>query len=473
MSDEDISIDDVSDDELNEEEQFVCEVEVDDSPEGIYQQAKGNVGFSNELAAKQFLEVMENEEAEMHLRAKASYNALPLLASADDLDVLQSTFDFFIDRVEDNEINTSHFERTMDSILINILHSERVARGFLNHASGKLDPNSEERQKIALDVKLRQIEIEIKYANYAFVDELIPDTAAYIPECPSPENKLLTRFAGRLLIIQIELALMRGNEDAVNELYDKISKLHDVPWNSRQTGVLRFVEGKRLMKEKNFARAKDAFTESFSKLNESGSDKRTEVLAYWTLTIMLVHKEEEADIFASGDINQFKYHPQVAPLFQLYEFYVKKDIVGFKAKLDEAKKIFHSELYNGFLKEVENYVLKNTLARICLKYTKVQLPYLAIRCMGKEEKEKYDSLDESEQEKVLLPLVEEIKNYVIELILSRKLDASIDLVDGIVVTHENKESLFLSSITPMINVMDTLSLNFLERTKIRVAPNAK
>ena len=464
MSDEEIYIDDDSDEGVGEEEEFMQMEQIDDSPEGIYEQAKGNVGFQNELAVKLFQEVINNEDAEMHLRAKASYNCLPLLASSDDLETLKTTFQFFYDQVNAEEINQSHFERTMDSIFVNILHSEQIVRNFLAFASTILDPNKPAHQNIALDTRLRLIEVEIKYANYPLVDQLIPDTAAFIPDVPNPNNTTLVRLAGRLMIIQIEMALMRNQDDIIEDLYQKVMKLQNISWTPKQQAVLKFVQGKDYMKAHNYASAKATFAEAFKGFNETGSDRRTEVIAYWTLAAMLCH--DQADIFASGEVLQFKVHPLVAPLHQLHECYMKNDIVHFKLKLDEAKKIFHSPLYDQLLAEVEHYVLKNSLALFCTNYTSIEISYLAKRVMGESELKEFNSLPEDKKQIELQRRATEIKDIVIELILARRLDATIDLVRGVVVTHQTKESLFLDSVTPLIDVMDKLSIQFLERSKI-------
>ena len=464
MSDEEVYLDDDSDEEVGGEEEDQIIEQIDDSPEGIYEQAKGNVGFQNELAVKLFQEVINSDEADAHLKAKASYRCLPLLASSDDLETLKSTFKFFYDQVNANEINENHFTATMDSIFVNILHSEPVVRNFLAYAITILDPNKPSHQNIALDARLRLIEVEIKYANYPLVDQLIPDTAAFIPDVPDPNDAALVRLAGRLMIIQIEMALMRNQDDVIDDLYNKVLLLQNVSWTPKQQAVLKFVMGKNYMKERNFSQAKATFAEAFKGFNETGSDRRTEVLAYWTLAVMLCH--DQADIFASGEVLQFKVHPLVAPLHQLHECYMKNDIVGFKLKLDEAKKIFHSPYYDQLLSEVEHYVLKNSLALFCANYTSIELTYLAKRVMGESEIQEFNKLPADQQKTVLQNRVQEVKDLVIELILARRLDATIDLVNGVIVTHQTKESLFLDSVTPLIDVMDKLSLQFLERSKI-------
>jgi len=424
---------------------------VDQSPSEIYESAKSNINFQDVDAYNMFVGLLEREDIDEKLKSKAYYYSAMLSPILNDMDNTISLFQTVVEISNDGKLKYKHLQNCINDIINRLFGNDENVRQFLNFAcdivSSGLYPN------LSLDLKLRRIENELKFANYPLVKQYLVDAEQGIPANIDQGDSEMCRSALRVYIIRIELAQIDGDSNQVMNFYRKTQAIKSTNMSNRQTAVLRHVEGESLLRSRQFAQSRTVLFDSFKLFSDCGSNKRTEVLPYWVLSTMLIH--DTIDVFMSKDVSVFQNHPLVAPIRQLYSFYMNNDIVGFKNKKSEALKTFHNEpFYENLINEIQEYVYSNSLIIFCRKYSSVQIVFINENTKTEAEKAHLASLKQEEQNSIIYQEVEKIKKRLIMLIINGRLDATINDDLDIVNLYTKKESPFLPSIIPMISALE-------------------
>ena len=175
--------------------------------------------------------------------------------------------------------------------------------------------------------------------------------------------------------------------------------------------------------------------------------------------------KDTIDIFLSKDISIYQNHPLVAPIRQLYQFYLNNDIVGYKIKKIEAQKTFFNKFYNNLIDNIESYVNMKSIAIFCQKYSSVKIQFIYESLLTEDEKINLNKLNENDKKLNFEKNLKIIKNQIIELIINNKLDAEIDNNTQIVTLKSKNDSLFLNPLNNLIQIMENNSLNLLKKKK--------
>jgi hypothetical protein len=94
-----------------------------------------------------------------------------------------------------------------------------------------------------LDLTLRQVELDLRFADFANIKKLTSEALQFCPIHPDPKSPFLCRSAVRLFILQIEVADHARREA---EMFGRFAKLHEIPkasLNPRPQATLTRLEG--------------------------------------------------------------------------------------------------------------------------------------------------------------------------------------------------------------------------------------
>jgi COP9 signalosome complex subunit 2 len=344
--------------------------EEDNSPQGRYARGKEQIGFENSYALTVLTELFNDTEVEAELRAKALCRLSQLRPPED---ILETVGDVFKAN-SDGLLSQPRLEKTLNGIATAIIHSEAAQKDFFKAVSDKIDRTSS--VHLFLDFKLRQAELYLRFADYSAISEFITDALQFCPMPPDRNNAFMCRCAIRILILQIEVADHNGRED---RMFDYYARAQEIPVSSltpRQQATLTRLEGMRHLHLRNFAQARTCFWDSFKIFNEAGVDKRLHCLQYCALAALCAH--EQVSVFFSPEANPLATHPITAPIAQLWDAYLKADIVEFNSRLDSARKSLQNDArYAKMLDEVRIYVLERNLKSYCLNFEVLDVKYAA------------------------------------------------------------------------------------------------
>ncbi|EAX94057.1 hypothetical protein TVAG_151040 [Trichomonas vaginalis G3] len=454
------------------EEEEVVEVEEEEqeeqSAEVSYEQGKDNLNYNDSLALDLFLKVMNDDSAEDHLKAKATSHLLILLAKEGvDLDSLLAVFDNFYSFVKANCIKVSRFDRTMNQVATNILHHPEVQYAFLSHAAKELDPNSLDYRKWALESQMQLIELELGKGKLEDAIKLIDHVHQYIPDDPDTSDIVMTGFSIRLLVILLEINLNKGNDAEVRRIYEKCVKIQEIrTLSSYQTALITFVAGRLQLDGNLIEQASSSFKASFNTFVQIGSENRRKVLPYYILTNMLCHRLE--NLLAEPAIGIERIHPDVAPIASLFDSYFDYDVVSYKNRVNDVKQYFNSPKISGFLDDIKNFVMKYNLVKIFKNYSQVEIKFLLMSTYTESEKAELEKLSPADKAKRLDRDLKVVIDFLYDLILSKKLSASIDFVNNILVAYEKRESLYIESVQAIFNYLQGISNGLVKATKLKL-----
>jgi COP9 signalosome complex subunit 2 len=173
---------------------------------------------------------------------------------------------------------------------------------------------------------------------------------------------MLCRSAIRILVLQIEVCdndvRLRGDDGAERRMFQYFEQASELPTaalNVRQVGVLKRLEGIKSIRDGQYSKGRVLLWEAFRIFNEAGMEKRVHCLQYCALAAMLA--EEKIGVF-QAEAMPMASHPLCAPISQLMNAYLGRDIVEFNAKIDSVVKSFYNkELYKNLINKIRTYVL--------------------------------------------------------------------------------------------------------------------
>ena len=403
------------------------------TPLGRYQSAKDYIGFDDMNAVCLFYEVYNDEEAEVPLRMRALRKAAVVLSQHDDIEQILQALELLFACYECQWLDGDKCQDTIREMLANVVRSEEVLTQFLDKATERVDKNNQ--VNLYLDLKLRQCELMLKYADYEKAGEFMREAEEFCPLPPDPNDRGMCRAAIRLLILKIEFADFENNEEAMFAYYKQASAIPKQTLSPRQSAVLLQIEGLQAFNNRQFSVARSKFFDAFQTFNELGSDKRVKCLPYVSLAAMLVH--ESVSIFMAPEVRHFLNHPAVAPLAQLNDAYRASDVVLFTQRIPSAQLIFNSSpYYNGLIDEVRQYVLLGAVKNFCRAFSRVELQYVA------------EKLETAEKE---------IVSVVHKLIVAGELEALVDPAAKLIIMQKSyATSRYIANIDNLLDGIELL-----------------
>lgn len=419
-----------------EEEEFPVDPN-EMTPEEKYQYAKG---LDDLEAVDIFYSLYADLNADVKIQGKSLKRAAIILSTTDDYErILGSITDVF-SAFQEGVIDNAYCTKIVKRMISNLIRNEQALSDFLDVA---LENVSKRKQlPLYVDLKLRQAEMSLKKADYITAQNHLSEINQNITIPPDKKDSQMCDLAFRTLLLQIDLTdAFTQDED---EIFVYFQILKDIPENSmndRQKALLNKIEGQICLHRKEFDKAVSLFQKSFYLFDDSGSDKRLDVLPFYALAIMCT-EDKDAIVFNDTKISPYVSHPIVAPLKQLLDEYKSDNYVKFCYLLDPAKKVFqmkvkNADFYFSLLDKVRAFVLRNNILRFCASYLKIELKFLAME---------------------LKSSVEEVRKLVFDLILEGEMQAVVDTDANLIIVLEVPEkSIYLENIKIMIDSLgDTI-----------------
>lgn len=369
----------------DETEQYGDAGLTDTTPEGLYRAAKDMIGFDDNNAVALFYGVYNDEAADLALRAKALRRAAVVLAAHDDMEQITQAVELVFACYGVGMISPYHLEQTIQRMLNNVVRSEAIMTEFLELASARVDCNTQ--IGLYLDLKLRQCDLMMKYADYERAKMFMSDVEQFCPIPPDPSDISMCRSALKLIILHIDFADLDHDEEKMFKDYELAMGIKSVSPTARQAAALTHVEGLKALRDGDMRTARSKFWDAFKTFNDTGSDKRIHCLPYVALATMLCR--ESVNVFMAPECMGFMHHPVVAPLAQLTEAYLSNNILLFNQRLESAQKVFHNDpFYAALLDNIRHHVLTGAVLEFCESYTRVDISFAAKELDSQEDEVK-------------------------------------------------------------------------------------
>ena len=419
--------------------------EVDNSPEGLVQQAEDLLNFNNEKVLKLYLQAYESEEADESLKAKIITRALPVAATLGDEEQTKDLIIKLFDAYNNKLIDDFGFEETLRDVLSKVQTSESGTKAFISLVSAKL--NVERFTNLYIDIRLRECDLALAFADYPKAREIIQELIQYCPYPPDPKDSFMVKAAIRILVFQIDLADTDNDEKAMFEAYENAKDFPTTALDNRQKAILLKIEGLKAYRTNNIVDARTKFFEAFKLFESAGSEKRISCIPYFGLATMLLH--EKINALKMPELIHYQGHPLVAPIAQLLDAYQDSDIVTFNQRTPSALAVFQNDpLYKEKIEEIRQFVLQKAVISLCAIYNRVKIDYLA-------EIFKSDPV--------------EVKDIVLHLILDQRINALLENDSGILNVYPlQTESTQLAGLDALISKSEASVKAFLKRSTIKI-----
>jgi COP9 signalosome complex subunit 2 len=385
------------------------------TPEARYAAAKSQVDLDDDTALQEFTELYSDEDCPARIRARSLRQMCILQARHNLADALMESIELVFSSYKAELLDSGQVYKTINSIAANVHRWEDTQRRFLSETTDKIDRQS--MLGLFLDLKLTQAELALKGGDYPSVSEFVREAAQFCPIPPDRGNMMLCRSAIRILVLQIEVAdndiRVRGDDAAEKRMFQYFEQASELPTaalNVRQIGVLKRLEGIKAIRDGQYSKARVLLWEAFRIFNEAGIVKRVHCLQYCALAAMLA--EEKIGVFQAEAL-PMALHPVCAPISQLMNAYLARDIVEFNAKIETVVTSFHNkELYKRLIDKIRVYVLAKAIKRFCRPFSRVDVAYLAKRLNSRPE---------------------EVGKLTLDLILKKRLNGLIDADTGMII----------------------------------------
>lgn len=366
-SDDDGIIVDSDDNNLLEEED-----RIDNSPEGLLQQADNQKGFNNADALYYYLQAYKAEGASDEVKNTAILAAADCASLIADEDSINEVIENIFDSYKNQIITYVDLLSTIFNMFSNLVSSEAILHNLFENIISRINPD--DYLDLYVDVKLRQCDQALINAKYDIAENIITDINSIIPLKPT-EQSMIQNLA-RFRVYEIELFQRKHDKAGMKRAFAHISKIDKSLLTTYQNALVMEIQGIQSLEEGHFKEARKLFWDSFCGFDSSGSDKRYILLSYFGLTSMLLH--ENVNIFSMPETMRFTSHPQVAPIQQLTESYHNTDILQFLQRKKSAILVFPNEpLYENLIENIRIYVLMGSIRQLLKSYSRISIQAIA------------------------------------------------------------------------------------------------
>lgn len=425
----------IFEDDSGEEEDFIQQEDENENgdytPLEYYQYAKEHVDVDNDIAIDNFYAVYSNPDADTELRMKSLCKASVLQTKTGNIDSIIEWVVEIFKSFRENELSASKTEKTINSMLQNIIGNEDLSNEFIQKTIDLIDRNA--LTNLFLMLRLRQCETEMKNQKYFNGREILEDILSYVVLPPNTDDPAMCQIAVRSLIIRIQLADFDGDEEAMLKDYEMVKGIPNCNFTDIQNGILKKIEGLISLKKGNPKDAYQKYYDAFCLLEISGNDSRVFCLNNAALCQMLI--SDNCSILYSPEAIYFKTNPAVAPLECLAEKFNSKNVVEFCEHIQSAQTALgNRKFYNEIIDQIRKKVLLESIIKVCMEHSSVEIKYIS---------------------KVLQSDINEVRQSIQNLILIKKLNALIDYQKDIVIMNDiPQSSIFISNILSIVETME-------------------
>eukprot|EP00948_MAST-09A_sp_MAST-9A-sp1_P003116 g3116.t1 len=227
---------------------------------------------------------------------------------------------------------------------------------------------------------------------------------------PSAMANIHMTGADRLEIYALTIMLHTVEEDnkKLKAVYQKALQIRSaVCTRPRTVGIIRECGGKMLMRERQWAEARNDFFEAFKSYAEADDPRRISCLKYLVLANML--SQSSINPFDAHEAKPYEQHRDIKAMTELISAFMDNDLYEFqRIMLDH--NVRSDEFMATYIDDLLTVLRTQVLLETIKPYTRIHLSSI--------------------QEKLDIETLEEVERLLVKLILDKKLEGKVDQIRG-------------------------------------------
>ncbi|VDM40200.1 unnamed protein product [Toxocara canis] len=425
---------------------------------------KAEKDFGGALQA--FEKVLELEAEKGEWGFKALKQMIKITFSLNEYDSMLSYYRQLLSYIK-TAVTKNYSEKSINAILDYISTSKQMdlLQKFYETTLDALKDAKNERLWFKTNTKLGKLYFDRR--EFGKLEKIVKQLRS---SCKNEEGEEDQKKGTQLLevyALEIQMYTEQKNNKALKALYEQSLNVKSAIPHPLIMGVIRECGGKMHLREGQFEKAHTDFFEAFKNYDESGSARRSTCLKYLVLANMLT--KSDINPFDSQEAKPFRHDADIMAMNRLVGAYQNNDIHQFETILEQNREAIMAdpfirehieELLNNIrsqasvsLQLFECVVFRNIktsfiyrgICLICMSsmpYSRIQLSFLA------------DELHISLKEVVVL---------LVELILDGALPATIDEINGTLITNPPAPSSRSEAVEKCANKLHHLHLAIADR----------
>ncbi|KAI5293604.1 hypothetical protein KEM55_007023 [Ascosphaera atra] len=267
---------------------------------------------------------------------------------------------------------------------------------------------SNERLWLKTNIKLAKLWLDRK--DYSQLAKLLRDLHKACQLEDNKDDPSKGTYLQEIYALKIQMYADTKNNKLLKEAYQRALSVRSGVPHPKIMGIIRECGGKMNMSEENWEGAQSDFFESFRNYDEAGSIKRIQVLRYLVLATMLM--KSDINPFDSQETKPYKNDPQILPMTNLVDAYMRDDVMGYEKILSENQELLEDPFIAENIGEVSRGMRTRAVLKLVAPYRRFTLDFVS--------------------KKIHIPKAE-VQDILVHAILDEGLpDASIDQETGIV-----------------------------------------
>ncbi|KAJ2747297.1 hypothetical protein GGI20_000632 [Coemansia sp. BCRC 34301] len=414
MSDDDFMYED------EEEYEFEYEEADDDEPgqevglENRYYNAKG-LREDFDAALREFQTVVDDSPTLTEWGFKATKQMLKLCLREGKFDDVLAYYEKMLEYVRGSILTRNYAEKSINNMLerVSLAADSEFTQRFHQLTLAVLKETKNDR--LWLRTSLRLAKILLDQREYPALDALLSELKR---ECEDDSGTVILERGTQLLEIHaMYLAMYDAQEEAkrLKDTYLQCMAIKSAIPHPRIMGFICECGGKMYMSECNWEQAKANFFDAFKNYDEAGSPQRVQVLKYLVLASLL--SESEVNPLSSPEAMAYVSDPAIVAITALVAAFEGQDVAKFELTLRQNTAHIQGDPFiSRYIDDLRRTLRMQALESAVLPYTRIRIDSLARRL----------DMTPADAEQLL-----------VALILDKRLRASIDQEQGILVLEQD------------------------------------
>jgi COP9 signalosome complex subunit 2 len=215
--------------------------------------------------------------------------------------------------------------------------------------------------------------------------------------------------------LQIQLYSRQKDLKKLRQVFEKAMSIRGSIPHPRTIALIQELGGKMHMAAREFEAASQTFFQAFKSYDEAGDPNRLKCLKYLVMASML--HASTINPFDSQEARPYRDDPEIQAMTNLVQAFHNNDIRQFESILKKGR-LLEDEFVREHVEDLLRTIRTQVLMRVLRPYTRISLQAIA--------KELNDIS------------VQDVEILLVSLILDKKLDGSIDQVDGVLIKKAKK-----------------------------------
>jgi len=308
-----------------------------------------------------------------------------------------------MDKVSKNDANDAI--NSILEALLNLEDQNQADKAIVKILDYLKDKNYEQ---LWLNASIRLCKIYIDRKEYQQFQNLIESIKE---SCRLPDGSDDMKKSSVLLEVyslEINLHMKTMNIPKIREIYEKTKNISSAIADPRTMGIIKDTHGKMLMIEKDWENARLELFEAFKFYQEVGNSRAKSALKYVVVSSILA--QSSLNPFDNVEAKVYREDPEIKLMDNLRTAYEQKNgkelikIMG-----TQKQKIFDEAFIQQFEEDLMNVICLEMIVALATPYKRMRFDYL---------------------ERELNLTQKQVETYISRLILDKKLNGKIDLVEG-------------------------------------------